>query len=142
MSDYEGYTEDRLKIKGDKMTAEQFLQFLVANLVRTNFTWARWHVFVVPSARVWRLFTDRSAGELCDDVEMSYVAGVLPEDVKQDALQRRGLGVTPARTRLASSTRSMDSMTLRVRAAWPPNPSSTYCWSCLTQPTRPHTCRF
>jgi DNA modification methylase len=28
--DYEGYTEDRLKIKGDKMTAEQFLQFLVA----------------------------------------------------------------------------------------------------------------
>jgi hypothetical protein len=28
--DYEGYTEDRLKIKGDKMTAEQFVQFLVA----------------------------------------------------------------------------------------------------------------
>jgi DNA modification methylase len=28
--DYEGYTEERLKIKGDKMTAEQFLQFLVA----------------------------------------------------------------------------------------------------------------
>jgi DNA modification methylase len=26
--DYEGYTEERLKIKGDKMTAEQFLQFL------------------------------------------------------------------------------------------------------------------
>ena len=28
--DYEGYTEERLKIKGDKMTSEQFLQFLVA----------------------------------------------------------------------------------------------------------------
>jgi DNA modification methylase len=28
--DYEGYTEDRLTIKGDKMTAEQFLQFLIA----------------------------------------------------------------------------------------------------------------
>jgi len=26
--DYEGYTEDRLKIKGDRMTAEQFQQFL------------------------------------------------------------------------------------------------------------------
>ena len=28
--DYEGYTEDRLKIKGDKMTPEQFQQFLLA----------------------------------------------------------------------------------------------------------------
>jgi len=28
--DYEGYTEDRLTIKGDKMTAEQFHQFLLA----------------------------------------------------------------------------------------------------------------
>jgi hypothetical protein len=28
--DYEGYTEERLKIKGDKMTAEQFQQFLLA----------------------------------------------------------------------------------------------------------------
>ena len=28
--DYEGYTEDRLKIKGDRMTAEQFQQFLLA----------------------------------------------------------------------------------------------------------------
>lgn len=28
--DYEGYTEDRLKIKGDRMTAEQFHQFLLA----------------------------------------------------------------------------------------------------------------
>jgi hypothetical protein len=27
--DYEGYTEDRLTIKGDKMTAEQFKQFLL-----------------------------------------------------------------------------------------------------------------
>ena len=26
--DYEGYTEDRLKIRGDRMTAEQFQQFL------------------------------------------------------------------------------------------------------------------
>jgi DNA modification methylase len=29
--DYEGYTEDRLKIKGDRMTAEQFQQFLRAS---------------------------------------------------------------------------------------------------------------
>jgi DNA modification methylase len=29
--DYEGYTEDRLKIAGDKMTAEQFLAFLLAS---------------------------------------------------------------------------------------------------------------
>ena len=28
--DYEGYTEDRLKIKGDKMTAEQFQTFLIS----------------------------------------------------------------------------------------------------------------
>ena len=28
--DYEGYTEERLKIKGDRMTAEQFCQFLAA----------------------------------------------------------------------------------------------------------------
>ncbi len=28
--DYEGYTEDHLKIKGDRMTAEQFQQFLLA----------------------------------------------------------------------------------------------------------------
>jgi DNA modification methylase len=28
--DYEGYTENRLKIEGDKMTAEQFQQFLHA----------------------------------------------------------------------------------------------------------------
>ena len=28
--DYEGYTEDRLKIKGDRMTPEQFQQFLLA----------------------------------------------------------------------------------------------------------------
>jgi hypothetical protein len=28
--DYEGYTEDRLKIKGDRMSAEQFQQFLAA----------------------------------------------------------------------------------------------------------------
>jgi len=28
--DYEGYTEERLKIKGDKMTPEQFQQFLLA----------------------------------------------------------------------------------------------------------------
>jgi DNA modification methylase len=26
--DYEGYTEEKLKIKGDRMTAEQFQQFL------------------------------------------------------------------------------------------------------------------
>lgn len=29
--DYEGYTEERLKIKGDKMTAEQFQAFLLAS---------------------------------------------------------------------------------------------------------------
>ena len=29
--DYEGYTEERLKIQGDKMTAEQFQQFLAAS---------------------------------------------------------------------------------------------------------------
>jgi DNA modification methylase len=29
--DYEGYTEERLKIKGDKMTAEQFQTFLLAS---------------------------------------------------------------------------------------------------------------
>jgi DNA modification methylase len=33
--DYEGYTEDRLKIKGDKMTAEQFQEFLRATF--TNY---------------------------------------------------------------------------------------------------------
>jgi DNA modification methylase len=29
--DYEGYTENRLKIKGDRMTAEQFAQFLLSS---------------------------------------------------------------------------------------------------------------
>jgi len=29
--DYEGYTKDRLKIQGDRMTAEQFAEFLVAS---------------------------------------------------------------------------------------------------------------
>jgi hypothetical protein len=29
--DYEGYTEEKLKIKGDKMTSEQFQQFLLAS---------------------------------------------------------------------------------------------------------------
>ncbi len=31
--DYEGYTEDRLKMKGNKMTPEQFQQFLLATFV-------------------------------------------------------------------------------------------------------------
>jgi ParB-like chromosome segregation protein Spo0J len=57
--DYEGYTEDRLKIKGDGMTPEQFRQFLLAHVLK--------------------LSGDRETGRL--DVRLSFVilAARIPE---------------------------------------------------------------
>jgi DNA modification methylase len=44
--DYEGYTEDRLKIRGDRMTAEQFQRFLAS-------TFASYRRIVKPGASIY-----------------------------------------------------------------------------------------
>ena len=44
--DYEGYTEDRLKIRGDRMTAEQFKHFLLA-------TFSSYRTIVKPGASMY-----------------------------------------------------------------------------------------
>jgi DNA modification methylase len=44
--DYEGYTEDRLKIKGDRMTPEQFAQFLLS-------TFSNYRRIVKPGASMY-----------------------------------------------------------------------------------------
>jgi DNA modification methylase len=44
--DYEGYTKQRLKISGDRMTAEQFQQFLAASF-------ASYRQIVKPSASLY-----------------------------------------------------------------------------------------
>ena len=47
--------------------------------------------------RAWSL-PELTVGEFGDDVEVSEVAGVLLNQMEQDALERRGLGTVPSRT--------------------------------------------
>src|SRR5229473_6523958 len=49
----------------------------------------------------WFLFSCTAGGELGDDVQVTQVPGVLPEQVEQDPLQRRRVGAGPAFTGFA-----------------------------------------
>ena len=60
--DYEGYTEDRLKIKGDRMTSEQFQQFLLA-------TFASYRLIMKPGASIYVCHSSSWQREFQDALE-------------------------------------------------------------------------
>jgi DNA modification methylase len=60
--DYEGYTEDRLKISGDRMTAEEFRAFLVR-------TFASYRQFVKPGASLYVCHSSSWQREFQDALE-------------------------------------------------------------------------
>ncbi len=60
--DYEGYTKQRLKISGDRMTAEQFRQFLAATL-------ASYRQIVKPSASLYICHSSQWQREFQDAIE-------------------------------------------------------------------------
>jgi DNA modification methylase len=62
--DYEGYTKQRLKIRGDRMTAEQFRQFLAA-------TFASYRQIVKPGASLYICHSSQWQREFQDALEAS-----------------------------------------------------------------------